>query len=268
MSGRSAPAILALDFDGVLCEGTREYFEVSRRTYHVVWPEGPRVPDDLFPGFRESRPVIESGWEMPVLLQALVLGLDKEAISERWGGTRDALLARDPRRADGQIALLRRTLDAERRRWIDHDRPDWLSRHALYGEPATIRRVVGVPERVAIVTTKEGEFVRHLLDHWEIAVADVQGKETGSHKCDNLRRLRAAYTAETGRTPALWFVEDRLETLQCVRGHPDLDDVRLFLATWGYSTARTREVARASPGVELLTLSEFAGGFSLWGTGG
>jgi phosphoglycolate phosphatase-like HAD superfamily hydrolase len=265
VSGGSAPAILALDFDGVLCEGTQEYFEVSRRTYDVVWPEGLRVPDDLFPSFRDSRPVIESGWEMPVLLQALVLGLDKDAISERWGATRDALLARDPRTPDGQIALLRRALDAERRKWIDHDRPDWLSRHALYGEAETIRRVVGEPERVAIVTTKEGEFVRRLLDHWGIAVTDVQGKESGSHKCDNLRRLRAAYTADTGGTPTLWFVEDRLETLQCVRRHRDLDDVRLFLATWGYNTARTRDVARASPGIELLSLSEFAGGFSRWG---
>jgi hypothetical protein len=71
--------------------------------------------------------------------------------------------------------------------------------------------------------------------------------------------------AETGKSPVLWFVEDRLETLLCVRRHRDLDDVRTFLATWGYNTVRTRDVARASPGIELLSLSEFAGGFSRWG---
>jgi len=268
VSGASAPAILALDFDGVLCEGTREYFEVSRRTYDIVWPEQARVPDDLFPSFRDLRPVIETGWEMPVLLRALARGLDREAISEAWPATRDALLARDPRGAEGQIAPLRKALDAERRKWIDHDLRDWLSRHALYGEAGTIRRVVEAPERVAIVTTKEGEFVRYLLDHWRIAVADVQGKETGSHKCDNLRRLRAAYTRETGKTALLWFVEDRLETLECVRTHRDLDDVRLFLAAWGYNTPRTRARARTSSGIDLLSLVEFSGDFSRWGTGG
>ena len=262
-----APAILALDFDGVLCEGTREYFEVSRRTCELVWPGNARIADDLFPSFRGLRPVIETGWEMPVLLKALVLGLDKEAIAETWGVTRDALFARDPRGRDGQIPLLRSALDQVRREWIDEDRADWLSRHALYCDAEQVRRALGVPERVVIVTTKEGEFVRHLLDHWGIAVADIQGKETGDHKCENLRRLRAAYMAEAGRTPTLWFVEDRLETLQCVRRHPDLDDVQLFLATWGYNTPRTRATARAGSGIKLLTLSEFVGAFSLWGTG-
>ena len=32
------PNILALDFDGVLCDGMREYFETSRRTYVHIWP--------------------------------------------------------------------------------------------------------------------------------------------------------------------------------------------------------------------------------------
>ena len=38
------PNILALDFDGVLCDGVREYFETSRRTYMKVWP-GEKAPD-------------------------------------------------------------------------------------------------------------------------------------------------------------------------------------------------------------------------------
>ena len=33
------PNILTLDFDGVLCDGMREYFEASRQTYRRVWPD-------------------------------------------------------------------------------------------------------------------------------------------------------------------------------------------------------------------------------------
>ena len=40
-------------------------------------------------------------------------------------------------------------------------------------------------------------------------------------------------------------MEDRLETLQHVTTHPDLDDVRLFLAAWGYNTEAARAAARA-----------------------
>src|SRR5262249_55237734 len=136
-------------------------------------------------------------------------------------------------------AALKTTLDEVRRRWIAADRKGWLEHHGLYGSAADLRRLVAEPQRTAIVTTKEGEVARHLLEHWAIDVADIQGKEAGSHKCDNLRQLIAAHGAGRAR-PALWFVEDRLETLRCVTTHDDLADVGLFLAGWGYNTAATR----------------------------
>ncbi|MGH7392575.1 MAG: HAD family hydrolase [Candidatus Rokuibacteriota bacterium] len=262
------PDILALDFDGVLCEGTREYFETSRRTHARVWPERPPAAEALFPAFRDLRPVIETGWEMPVLLDVLVGGVPGETIGDAWGATRDERLARDPRGRDRVVATLKTTLDQVRREWIASDRTDWLSRHALYCDREEVRRVVEAPARTVIVTTKEGDFARQILDHWGVAVAGIQGKEAGSHKCENLRALRSAYQAETGRAAGLWFVEDRLETLECVRGHPDLDDVRLFLATWGYNTARARAAARRARGIDLLALAEFSGPFSGWGRGG
>ena len=67
----TVPDILALDFDGVLCEGSREYFETSRRTYARVWPHAPGPGAERFEAFRALRPVIETGWEMPLLLRAI-----------------------------------------------------------------------------------------------------------------------------------------------------------------------------------------------------
>src|SRR5262249_56027888 len=95
-------------------------------------------------------------------------------------------------------------------------------------------------ECVGVVSTKEGELGGKILDHWGVHLADIQGKEAGTHKCDNLRALIAQYTATHGRRPVLWFVEDRLETLQHVTTHADLDDVGLFLATWGYNPLEVR----------------------------
>jgi hypothetical protein len=114
-----------------------------------------------------------------------------------------------------------------------------------------------------VVTTKEGEFARALMAHWGLEVASVQGKEAGSHKCDNLRQLLATH-AVGGRSPSLWFVEDRLETLRCVTTHPDLAEVGLFLATWGYNTARTRESVRGDGGIHPLSLAEFRAGLAAW----
>jgi hypothetical protein len=151
-----------------------------------------------------------------------------------------------------------------RREWIVVDEAGWLALHAPYGSVDELRRLVAEPGRSVLVTTKEGAFARRVLESWGVRLADVQGKETGVHKCLNLRALIAAWTAERGSRPRLAFVEDRLETLRHVTTHPDLDDVRLFLAAWGYNTEAARAAARADPRIRLLTLEQFRQGSAVW----
>ena len=74
------PDILALDFDGVCCDGMREYFETSRRTHAEVWPAEPMPAADHLEAFATLRPVILSGWEMPVLLRAITQGRSRAEI--------------------------------------------------------------------------------------------------------------------------------------------------------------------------------------------
>ena len=206
----TAADILALDFDGVLCDGIHEYFEASRRTCVRVWPNE-RVPDaNLFPAFRTLRPVIMSGWEMPILLRAIERGSSQSAISRDWDEVRDGLVRSEALPGADLVRTLQRTLDDVRREWIAADRDDWLSQNVPYCRLDEIRRVVGEPERALVVTTKEGEFARLILDSWNVRLAGIHGKEAGIHKCDNLKALIADFTTARGRRPTLWFVEDRL----------------------------------------------------------
>jgi hypothetical protein len=258
------PGILALDFDGVLCEGAREYFETSRRACARVWPGDAPAADALLPTFRELRAVIETGWEMPILLRAMTDGVPRARIADDWAATRDALVARDGRPRAALVDLLRATVDQVRREWIAADRDDWLGRHDLYARRDEVRRLVAEPAATVVVTTKEGEFAREILAGWGIAVAGIQGKESGSHKCENLRQLIAGHAAVHGGAPPLWFVEDRLETLRCVTTHPDLAGVGLYLAAWGYNTAKTRAAAANDPRIRLLPLEAFRAGLAAW----
>jgi phosphoglycolate phosphatase-like HAD superfamily hydrolase len=260
----ATPDILALDFDGVLCDGMREYFEASRRTCARVWPDD-AVPDEtLFRSFRALRPVILSGWEMPLLLRAIADGRSESAVLESWEAVRDELVASGQPRGQELVSVLQRALDEVRREWIAADPEDWLERNVPYCGLDELRRLVAEPERAEVVTTKEGEFACRILDRWNIRLADVQGKEAGIHKCENLRALITAYTSARGRRPALWFVEDRLETLRHVTTHPDLEEVGLFLAAWGYNTPQTRAAARGDGRVRLLELEQFRRGLSAW----
>jgi hypothetical protein len=258
------PDILALDFDGVCCDGLREYFETSRRTCLRVWPEDEPPADSAFVAFSALRPVILSGWEMPVLLRAITRGVPRAEILGDWARVRAEFVAAGSPAGDALIARLGHALDEVRREWIVADEAGWIALQAPYGSVDELRRLVAEPARSVLVTTKEGAFARHILDHWGVRVADVQGKETGVHKCLNLRALIAAWSAEHGSRPRLAFVEDRLETLQHVVTHPDLDDVRLFLAAWGYNTETARAAARADSRIRLLTLEQFRQGSAVW----
>jgi hypothetical protein len=259
----SIPDILALDFDGVCCDGLGEYFEVSRRVMERVWPRE-ALDRAAFDAFCALRPVILSGWEMPVLLRAIGLGRPRADILAHWERVRDEIVGEGTPAGADLIARLRRELDDVRREWIAAEAPSWLALHAPYVAVEELRRVVAEPSRSVLVTTKEGAFARMILEHWGVQLAEVHGKEAGEHKCLNLRALIAAWTAERGRRPRLAFVEDRLETLQHVVTHPDLDDVALFLAAWGYNTEAAREVARADPRIRLLTLEQFRRGLAGW----
>jgi phosphoglycolate phosphatase-like HAD superfamily hydrolase len=265
----NSPTILALDFDGVLCDGMLEYFETSWHTYCQMWkPECQTPPADLAPRFYRLRPVVETGWEMPVLLRALVLGVPEEKILQDWSDVAQELIESETLEA----ADIGHKLDAIRDEWIATDLDGWLGLHRFY--PGVIERVRQMlsaakvspsqtPAELFIVTTKEGRFVKQLLQQEGIQLPEerIIGKESKRPKHQTLRQLIEAFTGE-GVT--LWFVEDRLKTLQLVQQQADLKDVKLYLADWGYNTTAHQESVRNDPRIKLLSLSRFVQDFSAW----
>jgi hypothetical protein len=276
----TGPTILALDFDGVLAEGRAEMFETSCRTYCHFWSPSTLATRHLKDGFRRLRPVITSGWEMPLLVQALVRGVTPTRILRAWPAVREEIVGGLGVPRAELVRRIGAAFDGIRRDWIWAGRASWLELHRPYVALDVLRRVVAAPERTAVVTTKEGEFVRLILEHWNVRVDAIEGKEAGEHKCETLLRLMTAYAPgaaahrpgaaahRSGAGPTLWFVEDRIETLECVkacsRTDPRLAAVRLFLASWGYTTRASRAAARRDDRIRLLTLSAFAKGFAAW----
>src|SRR4030095_6636556 len=128
----------------------------------------------------------------------------------------EGVVAPEARPSADRFHTLQRMLDDVRREWIAADRDDWLSQNVPYCRLDEIRRLVAEPERTLVVTTKEGEFARLILDSWNVSLAGIHGKEAGTHKCDNLRTLITDFAAARRRRRTLAFVEDRLETLQHV----------------------------------------------------
>jgi len=257
----SSPTILALDFDGVICDGLIEYFEVAWRTYSEIWSSANDTPpDDLALRFYRLRPVIETGWEMPVLIKALIDGIPDENILHQWASIAPQLLLDDKLQAR-EIAA---KLDQQRDEWITTDLSGWLSLHKFYpGVVEKIKLTLDSGVKLYIVTTKEARFVQQLLQQEGVNLPPeaIFGKEVKRPKYEILREL---IQSASDKLVSLWFVEDRLKALQLVQQQADLEDVKLFLADWGYNTQAEREFAQNDPRIQLLSLSQFAKDFSAW----
>ena len=258
------PTIVAFDFDGVICDGLIEYFQTAWRTYcQIFTPSDPTPPDGLAERFYPLRPVIETGWEMPILLRALLAGVKDEVILQDWQTIAQKFLVEQTLEA----ANVGAALDGIRDEWIKTDLQNWLDQHRFYpGVIERLKAVVSSSTYPVIVTTKEGRFVRQLLSQQGVELADKQilGKEVKQPKYQTLRQLIQQQQDEGIESVHLWFIEDRLKTLQRIKQESDLGSVQLFLGDWGYNTEADREIARQDSRVHLLSLTKLVQEFSVW----
>ncbi|MEL7077292.1 MAG: HAD family hydrolase [Cyanobacteria bacterium J06582_2] len=247
------PQILALDFDGVVCDGLIEYFASTKKAYQQIWSE--EIADDLAPSFYRLRPVIETGWEMPILLRALVLKTPEADLINNF-----AQVSQEIVKSEGleKQAVVNR-LDGVRDSWIEKDLDAWLALHRFYpGMIEQLGQIIASSVKLYIVTTKEGRFVKQLLQQQgiDLPVAQIIGKESKRPKYETLRIIRDSYQ-QPGTQLGLTFVEDRLKALQQVAQQSDLEFVELFLADWGYNLESDRLLAAQDERIKLLTLENF-----------
>jgi len=257
----TSPQLLALDFDGVICDGMEEYFQTSLRVYEQIWCDRDRSTLKGFAAdFAQLRPLIESGWEMPLLLRSLVLKIPVADIRQNWAQVCDDLRQRE----NLDPSFLTQTLDRIRDQAIATDLASWLQLHRFYpGIIERLRQLQASSTLVYIVTTKEGRFVRQLLSEQGVELSERQiiGKEIAQPKYETLGQLIESHRLAPGQ---VWFVEDLLKTLEKVHKQPKLSGIGLFLADWGYNTPQTSAAIANSPSFHLLSLAQFCQDFSHW----
>ena len=255
------PTILALDFDGVICDGLIEYFQVAWRTYCQIWNTPDDTPPENLPArFYKLRPVIETGWEMPVLIKALIDGFEDDQILQTWTNITPQILAAD--KLESQVIM--KKLDGLRDEWIKTDLNGWLGLHGFYpGVIEKLKQTIESEVKLFIVTTKEGRFVKQLLQREGVELSSnfIFGKEVKRPKYETLRILMAQ---ENVAPSDVWFVEDRLKTLELVKQQSDLDNIKLFLADWGYNTQSEREAGKKSDRIQVISLNQLSQDFSNW----
>jgi phosphoglycolate phosphatase-like HAD superfamily hydrolase len=244
--------LLVFDFDGVLVDGMPEYWWSARRAALALDPSLD-LPEQAPLAFSQLRPHIHKGWEM--VLAAAELGqpdFDLAAALADYDATLQGALARSGRGADE----LQAALELVRQEALARDPGAWLALHRFY--PGVVERLRSLEaERAdwAVLTTKGGAFATRLLAAASLAPVAVYGHEQGS-KPEVLLRLR-------GQQRPLWFVEDRRPTLELVRTTAGLEEVRCFLALWGYLAPGDADGLEPL-GIRPLDPAHFEAPLALW----
>jgi phosphoglycolate phosphatase-like HAD superfamily hydrolase len=246
----AAVKLLALDFDGVLCDSAREAFVVAARTFAEVFPEhslgaAAEESEALLAGFVEIMPLGNRAEDYAVTLAALATGRalhDQAAYDAFYGGFDRA-----------RLRAFHERFYHVRAAWRAADAPGWLARMAPYPGLCALLHRRAREVRLAIATAKDRDSVRRILADYGVSElfpdAFLLDKEAGERKREHVVRLaeRAGCAAAE-----VTFVDDKVNHLEDVAGL----GARCVLAAWGYNGPRERRVAQAR-GFLVCGLADF-----------
>jgi len=247
------PDIIALDFDGVICDSAAETAVSGWKAARQLWPQ--QFTTDLpapeqIEAFRKVRPYLETGYQSILLMKMLQDGMTPEEISQDTEKQFQRIM--DENHLDKQGLMLQ--FGGIRDSWISEDLDGWLGWHSLYpGVADALKTALQSPKRLLILTTKQERFVSACLKNYGIAFPgeDIWGLERNRPKEDLLYEQLLQHPRQ------ITFVEDRFETLRRVEMDHELEKVQLFYADWGYGTAENLEKAQADPHIQIKNIEEF-----------
>lgn len=252
--------LLALDFDGVICDSSREIFRVTLETCAALAPALPVAGlldvcrrwsspqafdgDPVYRGFVDLLPLGNRAEDFAVALKAVMEG---RRLSDQTAYDRYFAVQEDRWKADFQESFYhyRTAVRAE-------SEADWLALHGTWPEFVELLKARTGSVEYAVCTAKDTVSVRKLLRHFGIddLFADdrILDKEIGAQKTAHLAELARRTGVDPGQ---ITFVDDKVSHLQKV----STLGVRCVLAAWGDNGDREHALARGE-GFAVASLSD------------
>lgn len=248
-SSQMSNKIYALDFDGVICDSAVETGTAGWKVAQKLWTDMPdAIPSGLMSQFSRVRPVMETGYEAILIMRLLFEGMAAETMMDAFHHQIEALMIRDELSVDELKAIFGSTRD----QWIKRDFDSWVEMNPLFDGIAGKLQQLDT-DNSFIITTKQERFVDHILsaNNIHFPLAQIFGLDRNLSKQQILTDLSLDRPDDE-----ILFVEDRLPTLINVITDDRLDQVRLFLADWGYNTEQDRDSAASIKRIKTISLSD------------
>ena len=240
--------VIALDFDGVLCNSAYETACTGWRACQLQWPENfnTELENEMIDAFRDVRPVLKTGYESMILLYLLQRGISIAEILKNYTKLKSDFFEKRGISAE----KLKDTFGATRDNWIKSDFNGWLKLNKFYA--GVIDSVKNCPYPVYIVTTKQKRFTTALCEYigLDLSETHIFGLEDGE-KSLSLKQIH-----EKNQGSSILFIEDRLDNL--LDAQVDKAKMYKFYADWGYGTKEDNKSAKENPHLTVITLSNFS----------
>jgi phosphoglycolate phosphatase-like HAD superfamily hydrolase len=238
-----SPALLAIDFDGVLCDSVRECFASSWLAFYerIVGSAPAAVRLEDYRRFRRFRPFIRSGEDYVLLQRVIHDGIELSSQADF-----DGELQREGRVRMEEFGA---AFYGVREQLLESQRQFWLALNPLFPGLAEPLRSVRQDSRCIILSTKRPPFIREILLHHDIdwPLTRILHPGTG-RKWDTIQDQLERRGEPSG---AVVFVEDQPDHFaDCPR-----ERARCLLATWGYVKPDWVQ----DPAIENIELDAFAG---------
>jgi hypothetical protein len=256
----TASTVLALDFDGVVCDSEPESSISGWKHAVALWPE---VFDDetqyarVLEGLKRTRPVVETGFENTLLARCILEETHStDDIINDWGAIMPTLMERWAL----DRAEMVRGYGAIRDDWMAADLESWLEPNLIYpGVGEAVRLAETSPDvSVFVVTTKQARFASAIMSRK--ANIDIPSERLFSQTVSGVPKTEVLLALQADAAPGarLVFVEDKMSTLETVCARDGLEKWELFLVDWGYNTEEERARARANPRIRVVDVETFA----------
>ena len=231
--------ILFFDFDGVLCDSAGETARCAWLAGSIVWEEwrGVDIPKSFLKKFKKLRPLIETGYQSIALMKLISDNYTEAFIQKEFNFMREQVFTSISLNTRALINLFNKI----RGDWVEVNPESWLSWHKLYPcSKNIIKTGKTYYKEVYIVSTKHKKFIVKLLDYFgiEFNPDNIYGLESGKSKMEIVETiLKKTKVAPKNSV----FVDDYSNTLSSFAENDFLQDMRLYLASWGYLFPETIE---------------------------
>jgi hypothetical protein len=217
-----------LDFDGVIVDSIEECYIVSKGVYFgyssfLYDEEGYKAL------FYKYRGLVRPAYEYLILHEALEIYIQDKShdIHELF---KEILI----RRSDKDKEFYEKEFFHKRHLYQNDDFPSWIAMNPLMSFGKTL---IGTDNSdVYIVTTKNKEATKALLDYYKIKVAGIYANDE-IKSLGSKGKLIKSIMNEKNEQEA-FFLDDAVEHLETIKD----DRVKCFFADWGYGKNSSYDV--------------------------